>query len=125
MLFMKQYFNRYNLKLYAYFISIWVWNLVFHINGRSYIDRAIRGIFWPKKDEVTTGWRKSRNEELRNFFSLINIIKSKAVPLHAMEVLGGRGCIALHIYDLGTRWGEWSASRPGRALPPAKGQEAG
>jgi hypothetical protein len=24
----------------------------------------------------------------------------------------------LHILDLGPRWGEWSASRPGRALPP-------
>jgi hypothetical protein len=38
----------------------------------------------------------------------------------------------LLIHDLGTRWGgEWSASRPGRALPPGKGppvpivQEAG
>jgi hypothetical protein len=35
------------------------------------------------------------------------------------------------LLDLGTRWGEWSASRPGRALPPGKGppvpivQEAG
>jgi hypothetical protein len=37
----------------------------------------------------------------------------------------------LLIQDLGTRLGEWSASRPGRALPPGKGppvptvQEAG
>jgi hypothetical protein len=27
----------------------------------------------------------------------------------------------LFILDLGTRWGEWSASRPGRALAPGKG----
>jgi hypothetical protein len=27
----------------------------------------------------------------------------------------------LLIHDLGTRWDEWSASRPGRALPPMKG----
>jgi hypothetical protein len=27
----------------------------------------------------------------------------------------------LLIHDLGTRWGEWSASRPGRPLPPGKG----
>jgi hypothetical protein len=33
-------------------------------------------------------------------------IKSKAVPLHAMEALGGRGEIELLlIHDLGTRWG--------------------
>jgi hypothetical protein len=37
----------------------------------------------------------------------------------------------LLILYLGTRWGDWSASRPGRALPPGKGlplpigQEAG
>jgi hypothetical protein len=45
-----------------------------------------------------------------------------------MEVLGGRGGIALLILDLGTRWGEWSASRSGRALVPGKvptGQDAG
>jgi len=41
------------------------------------------------------------------------------------------GLLILLIHDLGTRWGEWSASRPGRALPPGKGppvpivQEAG
>jgi hypothetical protein len=31
--------------------------------------------------------------------------KKKAVPLHAMEYLGGRGGILLLILDLGTRWG--------------------
>jgi hypothetical protein len=36
------------------------------------------------------------------------IVESKAVSL-------------LLILNLGTRWGEWSASRPGRALPPGKG----
>jgi hypothetical protein len=45
--------------------------------------------------------------------------------------LGGEEVQLLLIHDLGTRWGEWSASRPGRALPPGKGppvligQEAG
>jgi hypothetical protein len=48
-----------------------------------------------------------------------------------MEALGGEEIQLLLIYELGTRWGEWSASRPGRALPPGKGppvpivQEAG
>jgi hypothetical protein len=42
-----------------------------------------------------------------------------------MEELGGRGNIA-PTHDLGTRWGQWSASRPGRALPPGPiGQEVG
>jgi hypothetical protein len=38
-----------------------------------------------------------------------------------MEALGGEEVQLLLIHDLGTRWGEWSASRPGRALPPGKG----
>jgi hypothetical protein len=46
-----------------------------------------------------------------------------------MEALGGE--VLLLIHDLGIRWGEWSASRLGRVLPPGKGppvptgQEAG
>jgi hypothetical protein len=40
--------------------------------------------------------------------------------------LGGEETYLLLIHDLGTRWGEWSVSRPGRALPPVLiGQEAG
>jgi hypothetical protein len=35
--------------------------------------------------------------------------------------LGGEEVWLLLIHDLGTRWGEWSASRPGRALLPGKG----
>jgi hypothetical protein len=30
-------------------------------------------IFGPKRDEVTGGWRKLHNEELRNFYSSPNI----------------------------------------------------
>jgi hypothetical protein len=44
-------------------------------------NRVLRGIFGPKKDEVTGDWRKLRNEELRNLDSLPNIrmIKSKSL----------------------------------------------
>jgi hypothetical protein len=48
-----------------------------------------------------------------------------------METLGGEEVELLLILDLGTRWGEWLAPRPGRALAPGKGlsvptvQEAG
>jgi hypothetical protein len=46
--------------------------------------------------------------------------KAKAVPLHATKALGGRGGIApTHSRRRHIR-GEWSASRPGRALPPVK-----
>jgi hypothetical protein len=51
------------------------------------------------------------------------IDKAKAVPLHAIKALraGGRGGKLLLVLYLGARWGEWSASRPGRALAQGKG----
>jgi hypothetical protein len=38
-------------------------------------NRVLRRIFGPKRDEVTGGWRKMRNEELRNLYSTQNIIR--------------------------------------------------
>jgi hypothetical protein len=44
-----------------------------------------------------------------------------AVPPHTYGgVRGGEEVLLLFIHDLGARWGEWSASRPGRALPSGK-----
>jgi hypothetical protein len=42
--------------------------------------RALGRIFGPKRDEVTGGWRKLRNEELHNLYSspsIIRVIKSR------------------------------------------------
>jgi hypothetical protein len=36
--------------------------------------RVLKGIFGPKRDEVTGGWRKLNNEELRVLYSSTNII---------------------------------------------------
>jgi hypothetical protein len=38
-------------------------------------NRVLRGIFGPERDEVTGGWRKLRNEELRDLYSSPSIIK--------------------------------------------------
>jgi hypothetical protein len=32
-------------------------------------NRALRRIFVPKRDEVTGGWRKLHNEEIRTLYS--------------------------------------------------------
>jgi hypothetical protein len=43
-------------------------------------NKVLRRIFGPKRDEVTGGWRKLRNEELRDLYSspsIIRIIKSR------------------------------------------------
>jgi hypothetical protein len=38
-------------------------------------DRVLRGIFGPKRDEVTGEWRKLHNEELHNLYSSPDIIR--------------------------------------------------
>jgi hypothetical protein len=43
-------------------------------------NKVLRRIFEPKRDEVTRGWRKLPNEELRDLYSspsIIRIIKSR------------------------------------------------
>jgi hypothetical protein len=37
-------------------------------------NRVLRRIFGPKRDEVTGGWRKLQNEELRDLYSSPSII---------------------------------------------------
>jgi hypothetical protein len=43
----------------------------------SIAHRVLRRIFGPKRDEVTGGWRKLHNEELRNLYSSPNIMRSQ------------------------------------------------
>jgi hypothetical protein len=68
---------------------------------------------------VHSAFKVNTQSHLQLFKS--NKLKAKAVTLHATRCLGREEVQFLLIPDLGTRWGEWSASRPGRALPPGKG----
>jgi hypothetical protein len=38
-------------------------------------NRALSRIFGPKREEVTGGWRKLHNEELRNLYDSQNVIR--------------------------------------------------
>ena len=38
-------------------------------------NRALRRIFWPKRDEVTGECSKLRNEELNDLYSTLNIFR--------------------------------------------------
>ena len=38
-------------------------------------NRVLRGVFGPKRDEVTGKWRKVHNEELNDLYSLPNIVR--------------------------------------------------
>jgi hypothetical protein len=45
-------------------------------------NRVLKKIFAPKSDEVTGGWRKLHNEELRDLYSspsIIRIIESRRI----------------------------------------------
>jgi hypothetical protein len=47
---------------------------------RVFVNRALRAIFGPKRDEVTGGWRKLHNEELHGLYSsriIIRMIKAR------------------------------------------------
>jgi hypothetical protein len=49
---------------------------------RVFENRMQRRIFGPKRDEVTGGWRKLHNEELRDLYSspsIIRIIKPRRI----------------------------------------------
>jgi len=39
-----------------------------------FMNRVLRGIFGPKRDEATGKWRKLHNEELSDLYSLPNIV---------------------------------------------------
>jgi hypothetical protein len=44
------------------------------------VNRELRRIFGPKRDEFTRGWRKLHNEELHNLYSspsIIRLLKSR------------------------------------------------
>jgi hypothetical protein len=42
---------------------------------RVFENRVLRGIFGPKRDEVTGEWRRLHNEELNDLYSSPNIIR--------------------------------------------------
>jgi hypothetical protein len=58
------------------------WSLTLREEHRLWVfkNRVLRRIFGPKRDEVTEGWRKLHNEELRDLYSspsITRIIKSR------------------------------------------------
>jgi hypothetical protein len=42
---------------------------------RVFENRVLRRVFGPKRDELTGGWRKLHKEELRDLYSLPNIVR--------------------------------------------------
>jgi hypothetical protein len=47
---------------------------------RGFESRVLRGVFGPKREEVSDGWRRLHDEELHNFYfppNVISMIKSE------------------------------------------------
>jgi hypothetical protein len=82
---------------------------------RVFENRVLRRVFGPKRDEVTGEWRKLRNEELNNRYSLPNIvrvIKSRRMSWagHVTRVVG----IGVHWVLVGKPEGKRPLGRPRR-----------
>ena len=63
---------------------------------RMFEDRVLRGIFGPKRDEVTEEWIKLRNEELNDLYSspnIVRVIKSRKIRWagHVARMVEKRG----------------------------------
>jgi hypothetical protein len=66
--------------LYGY--ESWSLKLSEEHRPKVFENRMLRRIFGPKRAEVTGGWRKLHNEELRNLNSspsIIRMIKSRKI----------------------------------------------
>ena len=79
-------------------------------------NRVLRRVFGSKRDEVTGEWRKLHNEELRNLYSLPNIVrvvKSRRMrwARHVVRVGEGRG---VHRVLVRTSEGKRPLGRPRR-----------
>jgi hypothetical protein len=61
---------------------------------RVFENGVLRGIFGPKRDEVTEEWRKLHNEKLHDLYSspnIVRVIKSTKIRWAAHVARMGRG----------------------------------
>jgi len=63
------------LPLVLYGCKTWSLTLRKERRLRVFENRVLRRVFGPKRDEVTGEWRKLHNEELRDLYSLPNIVQ--------------------------------------------------
>jgi hypothetical protein len=84
------------LSVVVYGCEIWSVTLREEHRLRVFENRVLRGIFGPKRIEITGEWRRLRNEELNDLHSspnIIRVIKSRRMRWagHVARVGEGRG----------------------------------
>jgi hypothetical protein len=73
-------YNTIILPVFLYGCEIWYLTLTEEHRFRLFENRVLRRTFGTKRDEVTGGWRKLHNEELRGLhcpLSIIRVIKAR------------------------------------------------
>ena len=63
------------LPVVLYGCETWSLTLRVELRLRVFENRVFRRVFGPKRDEVTRKWRKLHNDELRDLYSLPNIVR--------------------------------------------------
>jgi hypothetical protein len=64
-------------------------------------NRVLRGIFGPKRDEITGEWRRLYNKELNDLYSsptIIRVIKSRRMRWAGYVARMGEGSSAYRIF---------------------------
>ena len=84
--------------------------------GKRYVQRVLRRVFGPERDEVTGELRKLHNEELRDLYSLPNIVR--VVKSRRMRWVGHVACMGerrgVHRVLMGKPEGKRPLGRPRR-----------
>jgi len=78
----------------VYGCETWSLTLREEFRLRVFESRVLRGIFEPKRDEVTGEWRKLRNVELNDLYSsptIVRMIKSRRMGSAGHVARIGRG----------------------------------
>jgi len=80
------------LPVVLYGCETWSITLRMEHKLRVFVNRVLRRIFGPKRDEVRKGWRKLRNEELNDLYSspnIVRVIKSRMRWVQHFSMYGG------------------------------------
>jgi len=100
--FLSKTYRDITLPIVLYGLETWSIPLREGYRLRTFLNRVLRRIFGPKRDELSEEWRKLHNEELNDLYCSPNISKGKgkAVPLQAWR--GPEGSRKLRFPDFMT-----------------------